>query len=845
MRLLVDVQGLQTATSRGRGIGRYARSFLHALAAARPEWSIEALENAALERVPPGDLPDSVRTVAFDPPLPITPATRAVNERYLGDWLASRSMDVFLELSLFEEHALLPVWADVRPTVAAIAYDLIPALFHSHYLTHPGAIAWYGDRLRQFADTDLALAISEATRQDVLRLMGWPPSRVVTILGATEHKPRAVTGEAARARLSALGIDRPFVVCVGGADDRKNMQGTLAAFAALPPQVRASHLLVIVCALSDAQVAALRHAAERLDIDGSVRFTRFVSDDDLHLLYEQSRASLFLSFYEGLGLPVLESLRAGTPVVASNRSSVPEFCDSSSALVDPADPVAAARALETMLARPVEEGRESRRAHAARFTWARTAAAAAAALERMPKQTHTRRAARPADRLRVAWVSPLPPTRSGISDYSVELLERMPPEFEISFVVAPHATVEGRIARGRPVLRPHDLDTRAFDLCVFHLGNSAHHLYMLDLLRRQSGLLVLHDLFVGGLALHAEEVGAWPGGLARTLESEGEPVLAAGVRRGEADHRAIAERTALSAGLIARSEAVVVHSVWSWRRVRAAAAVPVFRIPHGIPEHDYPDAADARRLVGIDRDAFLIVTLGEVTSAKRVDQIIAAMHRLPERVRSRAQLRIVGAAPADLASELLAQAGQLRLGDQVAITGRVSLAALAHWAVASSACVQLRHPFRGETSGATLRALAAGAACIVSDEGSLAEIPISAALRVPVGAGEVEALCGSLTRLHDEPRLAASLRETAQSWMRREGSIEAAAARYAAAIHLTAERRRRRDGAWLDAACTALSEAAIGGAVPADVLDRWAALRTRARAPAHGPAARRSAEFGE
>src|SRR5690606_244600 len=118
--------------------------------------------------------------------------------------------------------------------------------------------------------------------------------------------------------------------------------------------------------------------------------------------------------------------------------------------------------------------------------------------------------------------------------------------------------------------------------------------------------------------------------LAEALEDEGHPTLASQVRRGEIDHAAIATGAPLSAGLIARSEGVVVHSTWSLSRVRQLSAVPAFRIRHGIPVPAPIEPAAARRVLGLDPQTFLVVTLGEVTRAKRVDRLIAAVAQLPE-----------------------------------------------------------------------------------------------------------------------------------------------------------------------------------------------------------------------
>jgi glycosyltransferase involved in cell wall biosynthesis len=826
MHLIVDAQCLQSPDSGARGIGRYARHLLNAIVAARPDWRVDAIENARLPAIDREMLDHLVTVLPFEPLLPIQSVTRAANDRFFGEWLCTLGADAILELNFFEEHTVVPTWPPSRPPLFGVVYDLIPVLFHEHYLADVGRMEGYAERLRQFSTVDEALAISETTRADVLRLMHWPSDRVTVIGGAPEPDAGADAAVDHAAVLRGLGIDRPFFLCVAGVDARKNLQGTLAGFAALPIAVRAAHQLVIVCALSDMQREEWESRARAFGITGDVRFTGFVSDDVLRALYRLCRASVFLSLYEGLGLPVLEALRAGAPVIASNRSSIPEYSDPSTVLVDPLSTSAFVAAVETVLSRPQDEGREARRSFAARFTWDRTAAAAIAAIEATGRAGHQWRPGPPGGgRCRIAWVSPLPPTRSGIADYSRELLQHLPDDvFEIELVVSAQAVVDRALASRHRVVYEHEVHERhattPFDLFVYHLGNSHLHVYMLELVRRYSGLVVLHDLFLGGLALRAAEVGAWPG-LADDLARAGAADLADAMRRGEADHARIASEVPLHNRLVAASEAVVVHSQWSFRHLHRDADTRVFHVPMGMAAPPLEPVEAARRALGIDDDTFLVVTLGEVTASKRVDRVIMAMAAAPSPIRQHMLLCVVGDAPAALREALLADAAARGVADRIRFTGRVALTTLLTYARAADACVQLRYPVRGEASAALLRALAAGGACIVSDTEGFAEVPPDVALRVRTPHLEVEDLTAALVRLHDAPAVGRELRTHARRFVLREHRLETAAGRYQAAMLLTLA-QRRRSGEWRDAAASALARAAGETEITDAVITRWA-----------------------
>jgi glycosyltransferase involved in cell wall biosynthesis len=831
MYLLADAQALQTPASRHRGVGRYAANLLRALAAARPDWRIEAVVNTRLVEPDAAALGKTIAVRPFEPLLEPGPGTRDANDQYFGDWLRAAAPDAVLELSFFEEAAVVPLFVGAHPPLVGVAYDLIPIVFHEHYLARHRDREWYGARFREFAQCDRVLAISEATRGDVLRVMRWPPARVVSILGAAEPHPFIAGPDAAdrvARTLAGLGIDRPFVLYVGGNDRRKNLRGALAAFAAMPPALRDAHAIVVVCDMPAREAAALRRAAADLGVAPHLRLTGFVSEDVLQTLYRACRLSLFPSYYEGLGLPVIEALQCGAPVVASDRSGIPEFAGPVSRLVDPASPAAMAAAMTATRGERPEEGAEARRRFAAGFTWPRTAARAASVIEGVLPRPSPPRRVRP----RVAWVSPLPPTRSGIADYSAELLDRLPDEFEIDLIVSPEATTDPALSRRFGVRRPGEAIARhadvPYDLFVYQMGNSDLHTYMLPLMARHAGLTVLHEVYLGGLALRASRVGRWGGDVADDLEREGHTDLAAAVRDGSADHGRIVTDATLSRRIVEASDGVIVHSQWSWNQVRGSSGVPLSRIPQGTPRRVVEPRVRLRAALGLPSDRFLVVSIGEVTPAKRLGQVIEAAGALPERIGSRLDIVIVGAVDAPAASRLRASAREAAVA--IRFEGRVPLDRLGDYARAADACVQLRYPTRGETSAALLRALAAGAVCIVSDAGSFAEIPADAALHVRTPDHERDDLVSALLRLHDDPALGDRIANRARRFVEDQHDLDTAARQYVAAMQLTMARRRRDDGEWRDAASIALAAARDAGRLPADAIDRWARLRTRATA---------------
>jgi glycosyltransferase involved in cell wall biosynthesis len=216
----------------------------------------------------------------------------------------------------------------------------------------------------------LLLTVSRATADDLRRLHGVDPARVrVVPLGGGEAPACPPDPEAARQRTAALGIDRPFVLHVGRVEPRKNQLAALRAVERLPDL-----LLVSAGGVVDAGMGAAMDASPRCRRLGRL------PQADVEALYECAEALVFPSLYEGFGLPVLEAMRRGLPVVTAAVSSLPEVGGDAALYVDdPGDDAALAAAIQTALG-----DRDRRRRlgleRAAEFTWDRTAAGVAAAM---------------------------------------------------------------------------------------------------------------------------------------------------------------------------------------------------------------------------------------------------------------------------------------------------------------------------------------------------------------------------------------------------------------------------------------------------------------------------------
>jgi glycosyltransferase involved in cell wall biosynthesis len=509
MHLLIDGQALQTSSSKQRGIGRYSSNLLRAMAEARPSWQIRVVQNGILPPIAAADL-YGLPVLSFRPPLGGDILYRDFNERYYADWLTAQGADGVLLLSPCEGwEAIVPAFCGARPRVFGIAYDLIPLLYPEQYLSDLGSARWYAHRFRHLLRCDALLAISEATAHDVRTLGGEEAPLVVNIGGAVDplFAPLAPAELAARARQVRKRFDlhREFILYVGAPDYRKNLQGAIRAFGALPRDCREPLDLAIVCRANPAERAAITATAKQCGVASALRLICSADDQDLRALYQVCRLFFLPSLYEGLGLPVLEALCCGAPVATSDCSALPEYAGSASWLGDPTSPESMARMLQAALAEPRDERRAERQDFAQTFSWCRVGERACAVLERFLQARHQKRS-RPR---RLGWVTPLTPESFGLIEYARDVMPWLAERFDIELITTPGQTVvPGDLARRFLILSSPEMPARQaaqpYDMLLYHLPPTGAPAGVMEMLQQFPGGVVLHDLPMEVLASLAQ-----------------------------------------------------------------------------------------------------------------------------------------------------------------------------------------------------------------------------------------------------------------------------------------------------------------------------------------------------
>lgn len=406
MRIVIDIQGAQTK-SRFRGIGRYVLAFAQAVCRNKGNHEIIlALNGLFPETIQPirdafaGLLPkENIRVWhAVGPVMGKDNGNdqrREIAELTRESFLESLQPDVVHICSLFEgfvDDAISSIaLLSSNVPVSVAYYDLIPLLNAEKYLApNPIYARYYQRKIDYLKRASLFLAISEYSRQECIRELPATADKVVNVSTAIDpmFQPSASEAPYSAELCQKFELECPFVLYTGGADERKNLPRLIEAFAQLPLDLRNEHQLVFAGNMPESEISQLRVLASKFGLPAhKVRFTGYISDQELLGLYNLAKLFVFPSWHEGFGLPALEAMACGTPAIGSNLTSIPEVIGLEEALFDPLEVTSITNKMTIAL----QDGafRERLQTHglqqAKKFSWDATAVKAIEAWEMLPR----------------------------------------------------------------------------------------------------------------------------------------------------------------------------------------------------------------------------------------------------------------------------------------------------------------------------------------------------------------------------------------------------------------------------------------------------------------------------
>ncbi|UFS57736.1 glycosyltransferase [Subtercola endophyticus] len=752
MRLFVDLSSTQDPISAERGIPTYAREFARAIEKAEPELvTAYGIENE-------GPLP-----AGLDFLLPTGKLQRIRNGRLGIHGTNDFVFDVWHDLSPFYDLSseYFRFITESRSKLVVTLYDLIPLIFDDVYLSKIEVRANYYRSLSIVQQADKVMCISQSAADDGIRLLGLDPDKVFVVGTGVEARYQPTDDRAGAYRKAARGVKglrEGFVLYTGGIDHRKNIEGLLEAFSLVPRELRAAHQLVVVCRVTKETKKYLHTLAARLGILDDILFTGFVSSEHLLELSQSAHLFVFPSLYEGFGLPAAEAMMCHTPCIVGDNSSLVEVMPLADARFNAEDPSDIARAIVRGITDEPFRQRLIDVAQQSDFSWKAVAEKALPIYHSLENFTSPGPAVVDPDaRQRIALVSPMPPTQSGVADYSARLLDE--------FVKVADVDVFTQADADRPELpgvRWFQYSAYPFvttldgpyNDTIFCMGNSTFHYPVLDLLRReQRGTVMQHDVNIQDMLMVAHRL--QPDLVSRqnldTLHRRNAGQLPENLQHYRA-HDASSYYTynsPMSAEPLAFSDDFIVHNISAATLARLESAqeeaAKIRVIPFG------HRAVDAQSIDG-PRDA--VVSMGILAGRKRSIVIARAFALLapifPDLTFALVGESLLGDEGQQQLDEIIAEAD---LGDQLVITGRTSDSEYDEWLRRAKVAVQLRERSFGESSAAIADCFSFGAPVVASNVGPVRELPDDALLKVAPEIGAVDLAAVLAELLTDRQRL--------------------------------------------------------------------------------------------
>jgi glycosyltransferase involved in cell wall biosynthesis len=813
MRIVIDMQGAQTE-SRFRGIGRYTLSFALAVARYKAEHEIYLVLNGLMTNtIEPirvafdGLLPQENIKVWYAPG-PVSAmemrndSKRCAAELIREAFIMQLQPDIVHVSSLFEGYlddaAVSLKQYDKTSCISVSFYDLIPYLNPEQYLTpQPLYANYYLNKISQLKQIDIGLAISGHARQEALDHLPELANKMVNVSTAVgdEFKPMAVDEAQAHALFQEIGIERPFVLYTGGADERKNMPRLLQAYTQLPYSTRQKCQLVLAGKFSPSTVIEIKSQAMSLGLKSEeLILTGYISDKVLIQLYNLCRLFVFPSWQEGFGLPALEAMSCGAVVIGSNTSSLPEVIGLESAMFDPFKVESIAAKMQQALHDEVfrADMRANGLKQAQKFSWDGVAQTALEAWTQILKHKQQANEPQHAGKPRLAFVSPMPPERTGIADYSAQLLPALAQHYDIELIVAQPVADLVQSEGSFPVRDVNWFleNSKEYDRVLYQFGNSPFHQHMLDLLQEIPGTVVLHDFYLSSLMSWLESqsghANIWKQSL---LKDHGYLALLDMAK----DAMLALKKYPVNGDVLRHAQGLIVHShhsrqlIENWYGAEQAQRAQVVPLLRTTPKNT--KAKEARQALGLASDDFVVCSFGFLDATKLNDRLLSAWLQSSLSAHPNSQLIFVGENEGGEYGKALRQTiDKSGRSGQIRITGFVSADQYQQYLVCADVAVQLRSSSRGETSAAALDVLNYGVAMIANAHGALAELDTHAVCMLADDFA-LDDLTDSLQGLWQNPARRRELASRGQQYCQQQHSAVVCADAYAKAIELAQAQR--------------------------------------------------------
>lgn len=671
-RVLFDARCLQTAAFGTRGIGRFAKAALGAARSAVGDDRLDLLVDRGLEELPE-ELAGRCRQV-----------TR-IDERELPAY------GVLVQPSPMtaSTHPLLPVLHSSAAKIAVV-FDFIPKHHPTIYLRDVASRAEYAAALDALRMYDEFVCISQLVQRELGTVLGRPADGPGALVSRVAWPRDVLPNGAVRSAGAATG---PIVVMTGD-DARKNTFGGLAGVAAATADELTRDVVVIGMAGTGDRVHHWSIAAAMRP--GEARTAERISDEEMDALLADASVVVVPSFDEGLSLPVIEALRAGSPVVASDIPAHRELIGVGSFLADPRSPAAIAKAVRATVGKSGIRNRQLQRLQDHRHSDLETVIA-----DRISANRRTASVDIPAPlgfvggrALSVGVGTPWPPQRTGIADFTAATITELARLCDVTVYTTADADVRGslpadvRISAGRiddVIARGH-----AHDVFVSVVGNSHFHLPFIEVVDTVDSVVLTHDTRLVELYLALRD----RGGVEQVmLRGKGRRSLVPPLDE-QIDDLRLLESTALWE-VARRARLLLGHTPMAAAAIAQDTGVPMHLLPFANYRRPTDEAVTAevrsaaRQRLGFDDDTVHLASFGFIDTRTKLSDVVVESVAWLSQWGHRVSLHLVGSAPEPVEAELRARAAAAGI-ERFEITGYVDDATFRDYVLGIDLGVQLR-----------------------------------------------------------------------------------------------------------------------------------------------------------
>jgi len=387
--------------------------------------------------------------------------------------------------------------------------------------------------------------------------------------------------------------------------------------------------------------------------------------------------------------------------------------------------------------------------------------------------------------MRLAYFSPLPPARSGIADYSHELLPYLARYAEVDLFVDEGFTPAKEISKRFPIHSYRDYDslrqTEGYEATIYHIGNDRrYHEHIYHTALKYPGIVVLHEYMLQHLVQGITLARGNPEGYVEEMRycygRTGERLARLRIETGRGVD---VWSWPLFERIVDASLGIVVHSEHARQQIltrRPQARVAKIDSPcsENILSGQHGSALASREALGLPQDAFIVASFGLITRQKRVEVALRAFARFRRRFPN-AHFLLVGAVDPDYDLQSVLDGG---IEEGVTVTRRVNLESFLRYMIASDLAVNLRYPTAGETSATLIRLLGFGKPVIVSNVGSFVEYPDDCCAKVDVGEEEEDTLYALMCALAADEELRRQMGANARRYIQTHHTLERSAQGY-------------------------------------------------------------------